>query len=330
MPKRLDDIAETCWYSGSWLSVLLLPFSWVFAGITLVRRFLYDKNILPRPQLPVPVIVVGNISVGGTGKTPVVAWLAKQLAAQGYRPGIVSRGYGGSYQGPPRLVVADDDPAVVGDEPLMLVQQTGLPVCIAADRVAAVQAIAAQDVNVVIADDGLQHYRLRRVVEWVVVDGERALGNGRLLPAGPLRESAQRLKHVDAVLLNGNNSGLNGVAFNLEGADIVSINDGGRRSLSAFSGARVWALAGIGNPQRFYRRLEKAGLVLDLVPVSDHGVLDLHKLIGEREQPILMTEKDAVKYQRNPPAGVWFLQVEAVFEPAEAANLLQSVTARLS
>jgi len=330
MPKRLDDIAETCWYSGSWLSVLLLPFSWVFAGITLVRRFLYAKNILARPLLPVPVIVVGNISVGGTGKTPVVAWLAKQLAAQGYRPGIVSRGYGGSYQGSPRLVVADDDPAVVGDEPLMLVQQTGLPLCIAADRVAAVQAVASQDVNVVIADDGLQHYRLRRVAEWVVVDGERGLGNGRLLPAGPLRESAKRLKQVDAVLLNGKHSDLNGVVFNLEGDDIVCVNDGGRRSLSAFSGARVWALAGIGNPQRFYSRLEEAGLVLDLAPVPDHGVLDLHKLIREREQPILMTEKDAVKYRENPPEGVWFLEVEAVFELAEAVDLLQSVTARLS
>jgi tetraacyldisaccharide 4'-kinase len=330
MPKRLHDIAVASWYADSWLSVLLLPFSWVFACLIAVRRSLYQRDIFTRPPLAVPVIVVGNISVGGTGKTPVVAWLAQQLTQLGYRPGIVSRGYGGSYQGPPLIITADHDPALVGDEPVMLARQTGLPVCVAADRVAAVNAVVTEGVNVVIADDGLQHYRMRRVAELLVIDGERGLGNGRLLPAGPLRESADRLAEVDAVFLNGSNPHIEGTVFSLAGNELTGLVDGSSRELSSFAGTRVWALAGIGNPQRFYSRLEAAGLQLDTVPLEDHGVCVLDDLTSRRQQPILMTEKDAVKYRQSAPDNVWFLPVRAVFDQADTTTLMRMLTAKLS
>jgi tetraacyldisaccharide 4'-kinase len=212
----------------------------------------------------------------------------------------------------------------------MLAETTGCAVCVCADRVAAVEAIAARGVDVVISDDGLQHYRMRRVAEFVVIDGERGLGNAYLLPAGPLREPATRLGQVDAVLLNGGSESLKGSEFRLLPGDAVSLSTGARRALAEFAGKRVWAVAGIGNPARFYSMLEEHGIQPDPVEVPDHGVYPLGELALTRRQPILMTGKDAVKYRHNPPEDVWFVPVSVEFDPADAAKLLELVATRIN
>jgi tetraacyldisaccharide 4'-kinase len=294
------------------------------------RRGLYEADLLARADSALPVIVVGNISVGGTGKSPIVAWLAQQLKAQGLTPGIVSRGYGGTHRGGPLLVQPDTDPRLAGDEPVMLAATTGCPVCVCADRVAAVEAIAKQGADVVISDDGLQHYRMRRVAEFVVIDGDRGLGNAYLLPAGPLREPPSRLEQADALLLNGGSDSLKGSEFRLLPVDAVALSTGARCSLAEFAGARVWAVAGIGNPGRFYSMLEEHGIQPDPVDVPDHGVYPLAELVLDRRQPILMTEKDAVKYRHNPPEDAWFVPVTVEFDPADAARLLELVGRRIN
>lgn len=329
MRKRLLKLAEYCWYSGSPAAMLLLPFAWLFELFVRARRWMYEAGLLARPELALPVIVVGNISIGGTGKSPIVAWLARQLKAQGLKPGIVSRGYGGTHRGAPLFVQADSDPFLAGDEPVMLAINSGCEVCVCTDRVAAVQAMAERGVDVVISDDGLQHYRMRRAAEFVVIDSDRGLGNGYLLPAGPLREPATRLGQADAVLLNGRSKSmqgsLQGNEFRLLPADAVSLATGARRALSEFAGNRVWAVAGIGNPGRFYRMLEGQGIQPDPVDVPDHGVYPLAELSMNREQPILMTEKDAVKYRSEPSEDAWFVPVSVEFDPADARQLLELV-----
>jgi tetraacyldisaccharide 4'-kinase len=329
MRARLHKIIEKCWYGGSGAAVLLLPFAWLFASLAWTRKTLYLSGILARPELPVPVIVVGNLSVGGTGKTPLVHWLCKQLQQAGFRPGIVSRGYGGTHSGGPLLVTAHSDPAVVGDEPLLLTQLTGCPVCISADRVAAVGALAEQGVDVVISDDGLQHYRMQRDVELVVVDGERGFGNGLLLPAGPLRESLNRLDQVDAVLINGGSADIAGTSFKLDIQAVTALDGPGEKSLNSFAAGPVWALAGIGNPGRFYAELERAGIDYAPVSVPDHGRCDLQALRAKQQQPILMTQKDAVKYMGSAPDDSWYVPVEVSIEADEAAKLIELIKHRI-
>jgi tetraacyldisaccharide 4'-kinase len=329
MQAKLHNFIAANWYGGSRWTLLLLPIAWVFELIAAARRTAYQKDWLERPELPVPVVIVGNITTGGTGKSPVVAWLAQQLLAQGRRPGIVSRGYGGAAPRQPVLVDQYVDPALVGDEPVMLARQTGCQVCVCVDRVAAVHAIAREGVDVVIADDGLQHYRLRRDAELAVVDAERGLGNRRLLPAGPLRERPARLDSVDSVLLNGAGSEIAGLNFFLKAGSLKSVGGAGVAELADFAGRRVWAVAGIGNPGRFSRLLETAGIQVDLVPVPDHGRVSLASLRRQHPQPILMTEKDAVKYADNTIKDCWYLPVEACFTDADAQQLLDILNAKI-
>ncbi|HNP65164.1 MAG TPA: tetraacyldisaccharide 4'-kinase, partial [Woeseiaceae bacterium] len=194
---------QKVWYEGAWSGLVLLPLSWLYGLALLIRSALYRYGALRTFKAPAPVIVVGNITAGGTGKTPTVLWLVQELGARGFKPGIVSRGYGGSKSGTSMRVDADSDPAVVGDEPVLLARRAQCPVAVDADRVRAATMLVDDGVNVIVADDGLQHRRLARDYEICVVDGSRGLGNRRLLPAGPLRESARRLDHVDRVLVNG-------------------------------------------------------------------------------------------------------------------------------
>jgi tetraacyldisaccharide 4'-kinase len=329
MQASLHKTIESIWYGNSPGAWLLLPLAWLYGLIVAIRRSLYTSGFLARPQLPVPVVIVGNITVGGTGKSPVVAWLAQQLSSAGYTPGIVSRGYGGSHSGSALSVDANSDAAIVGDEPLMLAQMTGCPVCVCADRVAAVKAIAKQGVNVVIADDGLQHYRLRRTVELVVVDGQRGFGNKKLLPAGPLRENLSRIRQADALLINGGTGLLDGIDFNLIPGDLISMDGSQTIALKDFHGLRVWGVAGIGNPDRFYSLLNNAGLEVDRVDVEDHGKYPLKSLIERRNQPILMTQKDAVKYRSSAPLNAWYLPVEVAFTDTDAKKLLQLIGKQL-
>lgn len=325
---RLRRLLESRWYGDAGPFLLLVPFAWVYGAVIRVRRFAYERGFLRRPVLSVPVIVVGNVNVGGTGKTPIVAWLAQQLVAMGYRPGIVSRGYGAHVHKSPALVQSEAA-EFYGDEPVLLARKTGCPVCVCIDRSRAVQRLADEGVNVVIADDGLQHYRMRRVMEIVVVDGERGFGNGQLLPAGPLREPVTRALEADAIVVNGPVDRVAGFQFRLEHQNFVALDGLARSAVTDFIGRRVWAVAGIGNPQRFYRELRAAGIHVDAVDVADHATTDIVGLQRLRAQPVLMTEKDAVKYQQQHCDDAWYLPVVAVFAAEVAASLLSLVKTRL-
>jgi tetraacyldisaccharide 4'-kinase len=320
---------EALWQGRSPATLLLLPLSWLFGLAVKLRRW-YWKSGPGRPrQLPVPVIVVGNITAGGTGKTPVVDWLANVCRTAGFVPGIVSRGYGGRARSVPHLVQPGDDPLEVGDEPLLLRRRTGVPVCICPDRVAAGERLLAEGVDLVIADDGLQHYRLARDMEIAVVDGERRFGNGLLLPAGPLREPPGRLAEVDAVLRNGGKDDGHGTVFHVRIDCAMALDGGERRSLESFRGQRVRALAGIGNPRRFYAQLAAAGMEVIPVPVADHRSVSLVELFEHADTPVFMTEKDAVKYQPLTGCAVWTVPME-IDMPAEFREFVLARLARLA
>ena len=310
-------LLDRIWYSQHPARWLLWPLSWLFALLANLRRFLYRKDILSRPDIPVPVIVVGNISVGGTGKTPLTIWLCEALKAKGWRPGVVSRGYGGQSSHYPLSVEPDSDPVQCGDEPLLLRRRTECPLVVDPERPrAALQLLKDTDVNIIISDDGLQHYALRRDIEIAVVDGQRRNGNGMQLPAGPLRESPARLDRVDLVLVNGPAEHEPGFTLGLDAA--VNLQDGCMAEVAAFRVEPVHAVAGIGNPERFFQALEASGLEIIRHPFADHYQYTAQDLTFADNYKILMTEKDAVKCRGFANSRFWFLPVTAV--PNEHAN----------
>jgi tetraacyldisaccharide 4'-kinase len=307
LERRLQEI----WYGeSSGFSVFLQPLAWLFGLLAAVRRFAYRKSLVSRRSVGVPVLVVGNISVGGTGKTPVVGWLISYLVEAGYRPGIVSRGYGGRAGERPTLVTTDSDYHDVGDEALLLARRTNVPVCVCTQRVAGAMTLVEAGVDIVVSDDGLQHYALIRDIEIAVVDGVRGLGNRRLLPAGPLREPPARLAEVDLVLVNGASDAIPGYRFDLVPGDVVALADGRHCALAEFRGKKVWSVAGIGHPERFASTLNEAGIEAVAVNVPDHGTTSLEQLRERHPWPILMTEKDAVKYSDTAIKDAWYLPVE--------------------
>lgn len=319
--KRLDYY----WYEKSPWLWLLWPLSLLFATLAGVRRWLYRIEVFASYRPPVPVIVVGNITVGGSGKTPLVVWLTNYLREQGMRPGIVSRGYGGRARQWPQDVTADSDPAQVGDEAVLLAGRTNCPMVVAPNRSAAVRRLLAQhDVNVIISDDGLQHYALARDIEIAVVDGKRRLGNGLCLPAGPLRESARRLNKVDFVVSNG--SARSGEwTMNLHGDEAVSLLNGTQRKLVEFSDLPVHAVAGIGNPIRFFDFLRQNGLEPICHPFSDHHPYEPGDLEFAGSNQVLMTEKDAVKYRPFTGDHHWFVPVTATLPDAFGPKIIASL-----
>lgn len=322
---------ERIWYGLTPWHVVLLPVSILFGLVVAVRRVLYRAGLLRAIRLPVPVIVVGNISVGGTGKTPLVLWLADFLRQQGYHPGIVSRGYGGGTEGV-AAVDARSDPAVVGDEPLLLARKSGCPVWVGRDRVAAGNALlrAHPECDVVVSDDGLQHYRLGRDMEIVVVDGERRFGNGLLLPAGPLREGISRLGSVDAVVVNGslneNVAQRHFFEMSLEGEVFFNLRQPELRAGAAdFDGKKLHAVAGIGNPQRFFAHLRRLGLAFEEHAFPDHYAYQPQDMDYDEADALLMTEKDAVKCAGFADERYWALAVEAILPPAFGQTVLQKL-----
>jgi len=306
--KRLDHY----WYTRSPWLLLLTPLSLLFRAIVGARRLAYRVGIKRSTRVSLPVIVVGNITVGGTGKTPLVVWLAGYLREKGYAPGIVSRGYGGTASHWPQQVRADSDPAVVGDEAVLLAATTGCPMAVAPDRVAAAQALVDQGgCDVIISDDGLQHYALQRDIEIAVIDGVRRFGSGFLLPAGPLREPLKRLQQVDLVVVNGLGDGdehrmtlQQGDAHNLQDPDRIC-------ALQGFRSQRVHAVAGIGHPERFFRALQQAGLQLDSHTFPDHHAFRPEDIRFGDGRPVIMTEKDAVKCRHFATQDDWYVPVEA-------------------
>ena len=300
------------WARRGAVAWLLWPASLLFGIAVLLRRSLYGLGILGSEHPGIPVIIVGNLSVGGTGKTPLVIWTAEFLAKNGWMPGVISRGYKGKSEAP-RAVTLASDPAEVGDEPVLISRRAGCPVWVGADRVQVAAALrsAAPNVNVLVLDDGLQHYRLRRDVEIAVVV-EGSFGNRFLLPAGPLREPLWRLKTVDRV-----------VTIQLEGDTVHRMTDSRERQpLKALAGQKVHAVAGIGDPERFFQHLTKAGVKVVPHPFPDHHPFTPRDLEFGDDAPVLLTEKDAVKLRSAPRPNWWVLPVAAKLEPAFGAWLL--------
>jgi tetraacyldisaccharide 4'-kinase len=282
-------------------------------------------------EFDVPVIVVGNVTVGGTGKTPLVIWLAERLRERGYRPGIVCRGYGGRAAVWPQRTTADSDALLVGDESVVLARRARCPVVAAPDRVAAVRFLLANDgVDVVLSDDGLQHYRLGRAVEIAVVDGTRGLGNGLCLPAGPLRETPLRLREVDAIVVNGGDWGHAGVfRADLVATGVRQTTTGAMKALADFEGKHVHAVAGIGNPERFFALLEDHGLVVERHALPDHAIVRAEDLRFAEGDAVMITEKDEVKCRELAHADVWCVLAEMHLAAQDAERLLRILVRHL-
>lgn len=329
----IEQHLQQHWYGRPGWLWLLLPLEWLFRAVAALRRMLFRCGLLRRFRAPVPVIVVGNIAVGGTGKTPVTLALCKALRGFGYRPGIVSRGYGATPPHMPFLVKADSDPQHSGDEPLLLARRSGCPVVIAPRRADAVRdLLKVADCDVVICDDGLQHYALARDIELVVIDGARGLGNGHCLPVGPLREPASRLQRVDAVLINGdveadNGLGIDGHTIALTPTALVNVATGEQLAPEAWSGQQVHALAGIGNPERFFGTLRRLGIDPLTQPLPDHHLFTAADLRFGDTLPIVMTEKDAVKCAPFATERCWYLAVETTLPDSLIQTLLGRIAA---
>jgi len=318
----LADRLLAAWYAGHPALALLRPLEALYRRVVLRKRARFLSGESASYRAPVPVIVVGNITVGGTGKTPMILWLIEHCRRQGLKVGVVSRGYGAKPPQFPWRVEAQQGAEQAGDEPLLIVQRTGVPLMIDPDRSRAVQALlASEPLDLILCDDGMQHYRLARDLELVLIDAARGLGNGRCLPAGPLREPAERLQAADAVLFNGASGDRpDGFALRLQPSALVNLRSGERRALDHFpAGQRLHAVAGIGNPQRFFNTL--LGLNWQPVPhpFADHAQFSVQSLAFSPPLPLVMTEKDAVKCRAFAADDWWYLAVEAQPTPAFSA-----------
>ncbi len=315
----LAERITAAWYAGHPALSLLRPLEWLYRAVVQRKRarFLAGEGAIYRA--PVPVVVVGNITVGGTGKTPMILWLIEHCRRQGLRVGVVSRGYGAQPPQLPWRVQADQLASVAGDEPLLIVQRSGVLLMIDPDRSRAVAALlAAEPLDLILSDDGLQHYRLARDLELVLIDAARGLGNRHCLPAGPLREPVERLQSVDALLYNGASSDLqDGYGFTLQPRTLVNLRSGEQQPLSHFpAGQALHAVAGIGNPQRFFNTLEGLHWRPVAHAFADHAPYSAELLSFSPALPVLMTEKDAVKCRTFAADDWWYLAVDA--EPSAA------------
>ncbi|EPL9569552.1 tetraacyldisaccharide 4'-kinase [Providencia rettgeri] len=304
---------ERIWSGKSWLYILLLPLSFLYGLITIIRYAAYKVGLRRSWKAPIPVVVVGNLTAGGNGKTPVVIWLVESLVKEGYRVGVVSRGYGGKAESYPLVLDENTPAAAAGDEPVLIYHRTKTPVAVAPKRSDAIKALlAVHELDVIITDDGLQHYALQRDYEIVVIDGQRRFGNGWWLPAGPMRERAGRLNSVNALIVNGGQPEGNEVLMTLEGDTAVNIVTSENQPVTQLDS--VVAMAGIGHPPRFFASLENKGVAL----VNTHAFVD-HQDYEQQQlsalvkpaQNLLMTEKDAVKCRSFAQLNWWFLPVKA-------------------
>ncbi|WP_343644987.1 tetraacyldisaccharide 4'-kinase [Enterobacter sp.] len=317
------------WSGESPLWRLLLPLSWLYGLVSGMIRLLYRLGLKRAWRAPVPVVVVGNLTAGGNGKTPVVIWLVEQLQRRGIRPGVVSRGYGGKAAHYPLLLTPETTTAEAGDEPVLIYQRTGAPVAVSPVRSDAVKALLAeQAVDIIITDDGLQHYALARDKEIVVIDGVRRFGNGWWLPAGPMRERASRLKRVDAVIVNGGVAKQGEIPMRLHPGMAVNLLTGKRVAVSQLPA--LVAMAGIGHPPRFFATLEQCGARLEkCVPLADHQALVAEQVdaLAAPGQTLIMTEKDAVKCRAFAKENWWYLPVDAELSGEQPEHLLKELIA---
>lgn len=319
---------------------ILVPFCWLYSAVVTCRTYLYQSGLLHAYPVPAPVIIIGNITVGGTGKTPLTIWLAKALKERGFSPGIISRGYRGNVGSTPVVASPDSNPDIVGDEAILLAAESGCPVVVHPERVAAATKAIGIGADVIIADDGLQHYRLARDFEIAVIDGHRGFGNGRLLPAGPLREKPARLDAVDKVVVQRKakqprqvlrrSSDRRPVYFDLKPTSIRRLDGSETCDLANFAGRQVHAVAGIGNPDRFFQLLESFGMIVKRHPLPDHAKISPGDISFGDDIAVVMTGKDAVKC-RFPEAGqCWCVDVDVEFEGGEGDMLLSLVLDKIS
>lgn len=324
------------WYDGAPGYHALLPLSGIYWLLIRLRRLLYVCGVFKTRNVGVPVIVVGNIAAGGTGKTPTSIWLAKSLKERGFHPGIVSRGYGGSKSSSPMRVDEASDPAVVGDEPVLLAKRSACPVAVDRDRARAAGMLVDDGADLIIADDGLQHRRLERSYEICVIDGTRWLGNRLILPAGPLRETASRLAEVDQILVNGRirdesatATEQNAIEFELVATEVCRLNGSLVRPIGRFADKTVHGVAAIGNPGRFFDLLRAHGMQVIEHAYPDHAPVDPRSLNFADEFDILMTEKDAVKLGTKRTDRFWYVPVELVMDPVLAGPWLEQIESRM-
>lgn len=323
------------WYTKAWWLKFLLPVAWIFQVLAALRR---ARLQAVRKSLPVPVIVIGNITVGGTGKTPAAIALVRGLQAAGCRPGIISRGFGARPPVFPYRVSLEDSSAVVGDEPLVLLRNVDCPVVLDPRRRRAAKWIAGNtDCDVIVSDDGLQHYWLSRDVEILMIDGERGLGNGYCLPAGPLREPPSRIQSVDHVVINGEDR--HGLSMQIPSGKLshmrmeplhwVNVQSGARRSLEEMRDRSVYAIAGIGNPDRFFGLLQSLGYDdVRMRAFPDHHRYSLADLTVTDGRTLVMTEKDAVKCRNLASADSWYLAVQSVLDDRLVEQVVAAVAGR--
>ena len=322
---RVADWLESQWYGEAPAAPWLKPLANAFEGGVRLRRWAYRRGLKAVERLPVPVIVVGNLSVGGTGKTPLSIWLVEFLRSAGFRPGVVSRGYGARLERTePLNVLPGSDPFEAGDEPVLIARRTEAPVVVGVDRVRAAQALLALgNCDLIVADDGLQHYRLGRDIEILLIDGERRLGNRRCLPAGPLREPKDRVATVDFVICRGGKPAAGEYGMTIAGETALNLASGERAPLDRFKGNAVHAVAGIANPERFFRYLGALGLTVQGRAFPDHHAFRPGDLQFDDAAPVFMTEKDAVKCRAYATLRHWYVPIDARLQPDFGPALLQ-------
>ncbi|WP_299018192.1 tetraacyldisaccharide 4'-kinase [uncultured Photobacterium sp.] len=326
----MATLIEKIWFqqhpAGELLKPLLWPLSKLFGLISCRRRQQYQRGDKTAYHAPVPVVVVGNITAGGNGKTPVVVWLVEQLQARGLKPGVVSRGYGGKAPHYPFQVDVETSTAEAGDEPVLIRRRTGAPVAVSPKRAEAVKLLLEQDVDVIITDDGLQHYALERDIEIVVIDGLRRFGNQQLIPLGPLRESCERLSEVDFLICNGGEAQSGEAQMQLQPSELINLATGERKPVEELT--EVVAMAGIGHPPRFFNTLNMLGVTpVVCQPFADHQAFSEQELkqLARQGQHLVMTEKDAVKCHTFAQPNWWYLPVDAVLPQPEAEGIINRI-----
>ncbi len=306
------EFIENIWQTKHPLGLLLVPLSWLYTLVIVLRRLGYQSGLIAVNQIDAPVIIVGNITVGGTGKTPLVIWLADYFKSKGFKPGIVSRGYGGKLSGKTQQVRPDSDPLLVGDEPVLIAKRTACPVAVAVKRrKAAEELIEYCDCNLILCDDGMQHYSLGRDIEIAVIDGQRRFGNRHCLPAGPLREPISRLKTVDFVVSK-YIAGRHEYKMEYSYGDLISLTDPTKTiPVASLADQSVHAIAGIGNPDRYFSYLRNKKLKLIMHELPDHHVFTAADIKFNDGLPVVMTEKDAVKCTAYATEQHWYLPITA-------------------
>lgn len=326
MKQTFSRWLQDAWYKEMYISAFFMPISMLYDDFMRFRFFLYKIGILKKIKLTVPVIVVGNITVGGTGKTPLILWLVKFLSIQGYKPGIVSRGYGGNATVWPQLVDKHSTPSLVGDEAVLMANRTNCSIAVGPKRGVAAQLLLDKtDCNIILSDDGLQHYALARDIEIAVIDGERRFGNGYMLPCGPLREPILRLRRVDLIVVNGVSEEDNEFSMQIKASIAINLITQKSKLISEFSTFSCHAIAGIGNPKRFFDLLAQQNLILECKSFPDHHKFTSEDINFADDKLIFMTEKDAVKCLDFATDKHWYIPITAQPETKFVEHLTKTL-----